>query len=237
VARVSGSYEKYVLPTAVGVISSAIWWGITQSWLAATSALVAVIVITAVLWRTLPFLLQMQQLNNSEIEGVYENQAVAEKEIQRLALNARTIDILTIRGLGILGLNDSMLRRQLFDKNNGRKRIRVLLLSPDGVQSPLRAKEVGESSEAFSHGINLAVQRMKELAALDHHDLEVYLYDRQPCWRLISIDQTHFISVFGPQIEGHRSKMYKINGAKRSTLHEALGRMFEEMCATGQRII
>jgi hypothetical protein len=236
-ASLSRSYERYLLPIGVGVVSSAIWWGVTLNWIAAVSSLVGVIVIAAILWRILPFLLQVQQLTSSEIAGVYESQALAESEIQRLAVDARTIDILTIRGLGILGLNDSMLRRQLFDKNTSRKRIRVLLLAPDGIQSPLRAKEVGESSEAFTHGINLAVQRMRELAELNHHDLEVYLYDRQPCWRLISVDQTHFVSVFGQRIEGHRSRMYRIDGTKRSTLHEALGRMFEEMCATGQRII
>jgi hypothetical protein len=229
--------QTYLIPTVIGVVASGIWWGITLNWIAAGSAFLGIVVISIILRLSMPFLLKIQQFESSEISDIFENQAAAEADIRRSAIGAKQIDILTIRGLGIIGLNDSVLRKQLFDTTSHRCKIRVLLLSPHGNQASHRAAEVGESREAFAHGINLAIQRMKELDALKHHEVEVYLYDRQPCWRIISLDGTQYISMFGRKIEGHRAKMYKIDGTKNSTLHEGFSRMFEEMCQSAEKVI
>lgn len=229
--------QIYGVPMAVGVVSSAIWWAVTLSWLAAVGALAGVVVISTALWKSLPFLVRIQQVEASEIEAIYSSQSEAETEIKALMESARSLDVLTVRGLGILGLNDSVLRKNLFDPKSQRCRIRVLLLSPSGREAPLRAQEVGESAEAFIHGINLAIERMRELAALGRHDVEIYLYDRQPCWRIIALDETYFVSVFGATVEGHRATMYRLDARRRSTLTVALARMFDELCLSGTRII
>lgn len=113
----------------------------------------------------------------------------------------------------------------------------MLLLAPDCEQSRLRAAEVGESHQAFAHGIHLAIQRMRELETLGFHDIKVYLYERQPCWRVIAVDDVLYVSVFGGNVEGHRSQMYRIDPERGSTFHEGFRRMFTEMCEGGSRII
>src|SRR6266496_3390807 len=172
--------EQYVVATILGLASSAIWWLVTRNWIAAGSTLLGVTTVAVILRRIIPFLTRFQQLETSEIADIYENQAAAEEEIRRLAEDARAVDILTIRGLGIIGLNDSVLRRQLFSGTANRRHVRVLLLDPDSRHTRLRAEEIGESWEAFTQGINLAVQRMRELKIVGLHDVEVYLYDRRP---------------------------------------------------------
>lgn len=229
--------DRFVLPTAVGVVSAAIWWIVTQSWVAAVASVVVVGVAAVLAWRILPLVARLRVFDDSEIAEIYQNQAYAEKEIKRMGSEAKNIDILTIRGLGIIGLNDSVLRKQLLSGAGPRRRIRILLLSPDGKNARARAAEIGESPEAFVHGINLSIQRMKEIADLRVHDVEVYLYDRRPTWRIIALDSNYFVSAFGLHVEGHRALMYRVDGTKRSTLFDALSRMFDEMCDTGERIV
>lgn len=229
--------DRFIVPTTVGVVSAAIWWIVTQSWVAAVATISVVGIAGVMAWRVLPAVSRLRAFDGSEIAAIYQNQSYAEKEIRRIGSNAQIIDILTIRGLGIIGLNDSVLRKQLFSGTGPRRRIRVLLLSPAGRYARIRAMEIGESPEAFVHGIHLAIQRMKELAALNLHDVEVYLYDRRPSWRVIALDSSYFVSAFGLHVEGHRALMYRIDGARKSTLFDALSRMFEEMCETGERIV
>jgi hypothetical protein len=65
----------------------------------------------------------------AEILQVYENQAAAGREVRTLAAEATAIDVLAVRGLGVLALSDSRLRPLM----SARKRplwLRVLLLSP-----------------------------------------------------------------------------------------------------------
>ncbi|MFE1412690.1 helix-turn-helix domain-containing protein [Streptomyces sp. NPDC085524] len=61
-----------------------------------------------------------------EVVRVYSAQAVAQEEIQQQVRRAKELDVLAVRGLGLIGLKDSMLRAHLRGL-----RVRVLLLDPE----------------------------------------------------------------------------------------------------------
>lgn len=64
----------------------------------------------------------------AEVIAVYPSQSAALTEIHGLATSAHDIDVLAVRGLGILGLNDSLLRTSV---QANAPAVRVLLLDPD----------------------------------------------------------------------------------------------------------
>jgi hypothetical protein len=71
------------------------------------------------------------------------------------------VDVMAVRGLGLIGLNDSLLRGPLAGRT-GEVRVRVLLLDPDAPAVAVRASEVGERPDAFAAGIRLSVSRLAE---------------------------------------------------------------------------
>lgn len=82
----------------------------------------------------------------AEILAVYPSQSRARKEIDRRAAHAGEIGVVAVRGLGIIGLNDSLLRGHA----RSAARTRVLLLDPDGDVAHRRAEEIGERTEPDS---------------------------------------------------------------------------------------
>ncbi|MFE1960036.1 hypothetical protein [Streptomyces sp. NPDC059479] len=126
-----------------------------------------------------------------EVVRVYASQASAREEIQQQARMARQLDVLAVRGLGLIGLNDSLLRACLPREQGGNAlRVRVLLLDPESVTPEQRAAEIGESVESLTGGIRLAEARLRELA--DTGDVRVYRYGMLPTWRIIRADSTMF---------------------------------------------
>jgi hypothetical protein len=69
---------------------------------------------------------------------VYPNQAEASREIRDHSRKAAQVDILAVRGLGLLGLNDSELRGPLTERQ-APVRVRALLLDPDSPAVAVRA--------------------------------------------------------------------------------------------------
>ncbi|RKT05028.1 hypothetical protein BX286_3010 [Streptomyces sp. 3211.6] len=112
-----------------------------------------------------------------------------------------------MRGLGLVGLKDSMLRPHLVRQDGG-LRVRVLLLDPEAPAVALRAAEIGESAESLASGVRLAEARLRELAEIC--DIEVYRYGMLPTWRLIRADSTMFVGAFDAGWEGHESATYKV---------------------------
>lgn len=169
-----------------------------------------------------------------EVVRVYSAQASAREEIQQHASTAAELDILAVRGLGLIGLNDSMLRAQL-GRPEGRLRVRVLLLDPDGPALAQRAAEIGESTESLASGVRLAEARLRELSGIC--DIEVYRYGMLPTWRLIRTDSTLFVGAFDAGWEGHESATYKVMETPHGPLYRGFRRMFEAVIDGAERTV
>ncbi|MEU3723375.1 helix-turn-helix transcriptional regulator [Streptomyces sp. NPDC031705] len=169
-----------------------------------------------------------------EVVRVYSGQASAREEIQQQVRVARELDILAVRGLGLVGLNDSMLRPHLVQQGGG-LRVRVLLLDPQAPALALRAAEIGESAESLAGGVRLAEARLRELA--DICDIEVYRYGMLPTWRLIRADSTMFVGAFDAGWEGHESATYKVMQTPHGPLFRGFQRMFEALAKGAERTV
>ncbi|MFD6226051.1 helix-turn-helix domain-containing protein [Streptomyces sp. NPDC060232] len=168
-----------------------------------------------------------------EVVRVYSAQASAREEIQQQVQGAEELDILAVRGLGLIGLNDSMLRAHL--GRDGRLRVRVLLLDPEAPALALRAAEIGESAESLASGVRLAEARLRELSGIC--DVEVYRYAMLPTWRLIRADSTLFVGAFDAGWEGHESATYKVMETPHGPLFRGFRRMFEAVVRGAQRTV
>ncbi|GAA3137529.1 helix-turn-helix domain-containing protein [Streptomyces rectiviolaceus] len=171
-----------------------------------------------------------------EVVRVYATQHSAGEEIQQQAREAAELDVLAVRGLGLIGLNDSLLRACLPREQGGKDlRVRVLLLDPDSNALVQRAAEIGESAESLAGGVRLAEARLRELA--DHCDIEVYRYRMLPTWRLIRTDSTMFVSAFDAGWEGHESATYKVMETPHGPLYRGFRRMFEAVMEGAERTV
>jgi hypothetical protein len=139
-----------------------------------------------------------------------------------------------VRGLGLVGLNDSLLRPSI-TRPQERPRVRVLLLHPDSPSVAQRAAEIGESAESPASGIRLSEARLKEVAGLC--DLAVYRYRLLPTWRVIRCDTTLHVSAFDAGWEGHESATYKVMETPHGPLYRGFRRMFEAMVDDGERAV
>jgi hypothetical protein len=171
-----------------------------------------------------------------EVVRVYAAQNSAADEIQQQAREAKELDVLAVRGLGLIGLNDSLLRACLPRDQGGKGlRIRVLLLDPDSDVLDRRAAEIGESSESLAGGVRLAEARLRELAAWS--EIEVYRYRMLPTWRLIRTDSTMFVSAFDAGWEGHESATYKVMETPHGPLFRGFRRMFDAIVDGAERTV
>ena len=145
--------------------------------------------------------------------------------------------MLAVRGLGLIGLNDSLLRACLPRERGGKGiRVRVLLLDPDSDALTRRAAEIGESAESLAGGVRLTEARLRELLA-DGCDIQVYRYRLFPTWRLIRTDATMFVSAFDAGWEGHESATYKVMETPHGPLFRGFRRMFGAVIDGAQRTV
>lgn len=171
-----------------------------------------------------------------EVVRVYAAQHSAAEEIQQQAREATELDVLAVRGLGLMGLNDSLLRACLPREQGGKGlRVRVALLDPDSDALARRAAEIGESAESLASGVRLAEARLRELAAAG--DVAVWRYRMLPTWRLIRTDGTMFVGAFDAGWEGHESALYKVMETPHGPLFRGFTRMFEAIIEGAQRTI
>jgi transcriptional regulator with XRE-family HTH domain len=174
-------------------------------------------------------------LANPEIARIYAEQSAARSEIREHASTAHEIDVLAVRGLGLVGLKDSLLRACMSRKSPHELRVRVLLLNPDSPALRQRASEIGESAQSLSDGIRLAEARIGELG--DQCRVEVYRYNHLPTWRIIRTDNTLFVGAFDESWEGHKSVTYKITRNLYGPLHRGFIRMVEAMINESERTV
>ncbi|MEU9607963.1 hypothetical protein [Streptomyces sp. NPDC048057] len=169
-----------------------------------------------------------------EVVRVHSAQSSARDEIQQHVRAASELDILAVRGLGLIGLNDSMLRSCL-GRDEQRLRVRALLLDPKSPALPRRAAEIGESAESLAGGVKLTEARLRELS--DTCDVEIYRYDILPTWRVIRAGGTMFVGAFDAGWEGHESATYKIMETPHGPLFRGFKRMVDAMIDGAQRTV
>src|SRR6266700_2624479 len=159
----------------------------------------------------------------------------ASHELREHAATAHQIDILAIRILGLLALNDSLLRGPLTSRESP-VTVRVLLLDPDAPAAALRAAEIGESAESFAAGIRLSLARLAEFRDHPYVRMQTAVYTALPTWRMLVFDGILYLSAFAASSEGHRSGMYKFTAAGDGVLHAGFLRQFDDMWwqATGR---
>lgn len=162
------------------------------------------------------------------IVSTYARQGDVNDELRAHAGEAEQIDILAVRALGLLALNDSLLRGALLRRQTPAT-LRVLLLAPDSASAATRAAEIAETPESFSAGIRLAAARIAELNDHPHLTATVRLYDQLPTWRLLRFDDTSYLSGFGARIEGHRSSVCKLTAGTGGMLHAGFTRHFDDL--------
>jgi hypothetical protein len=165
---------------------------------------------------------------HAEIAQAFTAQSEADTELRRQALIADRIDLLAVRGLGLLALNESLLRGTLLQRTDS-VAVRALLLDPDSEATNIRAAEIGESRQSFAAGIKLALARVSEFDEHPFVELQVAVYDTLPTWRMLVFDQTLYLSAFSAAAEGHHSGMCKLTAATNGVLHAGFLRQFEQM--------
>jgi transcriptional regulator with XRE-family HTH domain len=164
---------------------------------------------------------------HAEIARVFQDQAEANTELAAMALTAARIDVLAVRALGLVALNDSLLYGPLSLRTEA-ARMRVLLLDPEAPSTAIRAAEIGESRESFAAGIQLSLTRLAEFAGHPFIRLEIAVYAELPTWRMLRFDDTLYLSAFGASSEGHRSGMYKLTAATNGVLHAGFLRQYDD---------
>lgn len=168
----------------------------------------------------------------------YPVQVDAAHDIRRLVAATSCLDILAVRGLGLWGLNDSLLRAAMTTPTRpGPLAVRVLILDADSVAAGRRAAEIGESAGGFAAGIRLAEHKLAELKLHPGIVLEAYRYAALPVWRIIATDETTFVSTFDESWEGHESPVCRIDVSSGRSLHRGFRRMIDELAATSERFI
>ncbi|MEV6979142.1 helix-turn-helix transcriptional regulator [Kitasatospora sp. NPDC093806] len=170
-----------------------------------------------------------------EIVRVYSDQASAATEIQRSTRSAKEIDVLAVRGLGLLALRDSLLRPNLDRGEDTPPTLRVLLLHPESPALAHRAREIGESPESLAGGVMLAESRLRELAELGR--VEVYRYWTMPVWRTIRLDSVLYVSAFDAGWEGHESATSKVLATPHGPLYQGWRRQFDAMVAEAEQVV
>jgi transcriptional regulator with XRE-family HTH domain len=155
----------------------------------------------------------LSQLDRIGITQIFASQEEAAEEISGRARDAKRIDLLVVRALGLIGLNESLLRPAVTGHRREPLRLRVLLLDPDCGAASVRAKEIRESPASFRAGINLSIARLEELTEQSDIDVSVRKYRALPVWRYIRLDDVLYLSMFQPSSEGHQSSVYKLVAA------------------------
>jgi transcriptional regulator with XRE-family HTH domain len=173
----------------------------------------------------------------STVARSYHSQQAAAREIRQLAAGVAELDVLAVRGLGLLGLNDSLLRAAVSSRADTPLTMRVLIVDADGEAAARRSAEISESPAAFAVSVRLAEHKLKELATTPGLTLEAYRYSTLPTWRIIALDDTMFVSTFDADWEGHASPIYRIDIATGGALYRGFRRMFQEMTATAERFL
>lgn len=174
---------------------------------------------------------------HADVTAIYPSQAAAALDIRLAASHAAHLDVLAVRGLGILGLNDGLLRGPLTLERTTPLLLRVLILDPGCAAARRRAGEIGESPASFAHATGLCEAKLRDLAEQSRVRVEVYRYRTTPIWRIIHAGDTLFLGTFDVSHEGHASPVYRLPQRVDGVLYRAFTRVFHEVMASAQRVM
>lgn len=149
----------------------------------------------------------------------FENQKNKPKlsiEVERALPESKKINILTFRGISDFAVSDSTLPKQFESNINGKKSIRILLLSPDSPIAEKRAKEIGESLMTFRNGIYMSLGKLDEIARTNSNtvEMEIRLFSEKPAWKLYIFDELLLMQFYFENVDSNLSPMYKFKKAK-----------------------
>ena len=173
----------------------------------------------------------------SEVTTIYPSQAAAAQDIRAAAIAADHVDVVAVRGLGILGLNDGLLRGPLTIEREEPLRLRVLVLDPQCPAAEVRAGQIGESPASFAQACTLALEKLRDLKALPSVRLTVYQYRQRPVWRIISTGASVFVGTFDALREGHHSPVYRLPHRVDGTLYRAFATVVDQLLDDAEQII
>lgn len=173
----------------------------------------------------------------SNLGRLYRLQDEAANDIRDLAATALHIDILAVRGLGLLGLNDSLLRTIVTAERAEPLAIRVLVVDAACDVATRRAAEIGESPEAFAASVRFAEHKLKDLSTEPGIVMQAFRYASLPVWRVVSVDDTAFVSTYDEDWEGHNSPVHRIDASDGGALFKGFRRMFNDLVATAEQFI
>ena len=169
--------------------------------------------------------------------SIYSSQDDAAQDIRQAATSANHIDVLAVRGLGLLGHTNSLLRTTMTLPRAEPLIIRVLILDADCEAAAQRAGEIGESAEAFAASIRFAEHKLKDFSVQPELALSAYRYRALPVWRVIATDDTAFVSTFDESWEGHASPVHRIGQADGGALFNGFRRMLNNLVDTAEQFI
>ena len=173
----------------------------------------------------------------SNLGRLYRLQDEAANDIRDLAATAQRIDILAVRGLGLLGLNDSLLRTIVTAERAEPLVIRVLVVDAACDAATRRAAEIGESPESFAASVRFAEHKLKDLSTEPGIAMQAFRYTSLPVWRIVSVDDTAFVSTYDEGWEGHNSPVHRIDASDGGALFKGFRRMFNDLVATAEQFI
>lgn len=223
----------------MGVASSLVAYLITKDVRIGIFLLVALaiggIAILPIVKHTMRHVSAIRAVRGFGVLNVYPNQVAAESAISSALERARTLDVLSLRGLGLLGLRDSLLTSAIL-RRSGDLTIRVLLLNPQSKYVVERCREVSEDVGAIRNGILVACHGLSELKRTHSVSIEVRLYDAPPVWRLIFMDDRLFMSMFVNAMHGHNFPMSEVVYTGPLSLYSGFRKHFETLWASSLHV-
>ncbi len=218
-------WTHVVIGIFLGTIASILAWVITKNLIVGIISFFGLFVLALLVDFGYINLKTYIGFKKSGILNVYPNQYLCTEAVKSKLDLVKTIDILTIRGLGICGLKDSLMWQKLVERA-GQIQVRILFLDPNSKYVEIRARELDENTDRYKKGILLAQDSFRELK--DRRvTIEAKMYDALPIWRLMSLDQYLYVSSFLPSKEGHHSAIYEITAEEFSSLYNTFMREFE----------
>jgi transcriptional regulator with XRE-family HTH domain len=155
----------------------------------------------------------------------YPDQLAATSDIRADVLAARSVDVLAVRGLGLIGLADSLLRPVLVGRAVPAT-VRVVLADPESDASRRRAQDIGEDPAAMADGTALCLRLLADLAT--SCPVATRVTDSPPLWRLIRADDVLYVSVFTPALQGHDTVVQRLRRHLDEPLFTGFERTFRD---------
>lgn len=157
---------------------------------------------------------------------VFQNQKACEEEIRAVALQAKKVKVLTIRGDKYFSGSNSLLY-DLCTSQRTDFTLQVLLLSPE-------AERPDNQSAAELHYTASKIARMRlvlghlQIYKLNNQNIEVRYYKEEPNFKMLVFDDILFVSAFVTEKNDKNTAMLKMRRAG-NPLFEGLERDFDRL--------